>query len=443
MALQHHHIVIIGAGISGTSLAWLLQQRGASYQLFEAAPRAGGYLQTLWQEGFRLEIGPNSLLADAQTMGYLRQTGLDAHINQPSAAANDRYVVRQGRLQKLPGKPQQALFGGFLSLGTKLKVLRELFNKTTSPPGETVAAFFRRHFGNEVVEAAVGPFISGIYGGDPEQLLVQAAFPQLVEMERQHGSVLKGFAKAAKGGRRQSFSFKQGMEQLVSHVAAQLNHLHLGHKLLAIDPDPAGWLLAIQQPSGEIMQVTCAQLVLALPAHACASLLKNIDAEAAGAFSLVRYAAMAAVHTGWKMEQAPTLPEGFGALHTLDNATATLGSIWSSSAYPDAAPQGHRLFTTFVGGMVKTQPYHQPDEQLLAQVVRELQKIYGLKGAPVMHRISRWPQAIPQYDAAQVQAAAYAPALAQRGIHLHSNWLGGVSLNDAIGKSFKLVETLG
>ena len=49
-----------------------------------------------------------------------------------------------------------------------------------------------RHFGGEAAERLAGPLLSGIYAGDVSALSIQATFPQLVELERQHKSLIFG-----------------------------------------------------------------------------------------------------------------------------------------------------------------------------------------------------------------------------------------------------------
>src|SRR5690606_5763367 len=116
----------------------------------------------------------------------------------------------------------------FFSWETKKAFWRERSNRTVSPAGETLSAFFRRRFSPEIVDYALAPFVAGIYAGDPDRLLVSETFPILLEYEKKYGSVLKGFIKnAGSSGRRQSFTFRDGLQTLPKTLAAGLNTINL------------------------------------------------------------------------------------------------------------------------------------------------------------------------------------------------------------------------
>ena len=66
-----------------------------------------------------------------------------------------------------------------------------------------------------MVEYALNPFISGIYAGDPAQLLLHKTFPQLAALEQQHGSVLRGLMKnKSAAGRRRIITLAGGLQTL-------------------------------------------------------------------------------------------------------------------------------------------------------------------------------------------------------------------------------------
>ena len=194
-------VAILGGGISGLTLAFYLQKAGVAYDLFEANEVLGGNLRTEQRDGYLLETGPNSLQLSDELRDLLAELHLTSEIQDTAAVSANRYVLRGGRYHRLPASPPALLTNGFFSLKGKFNMLRELGRPIATPDAqETVGGFFRRRFGSEVVDYAVNPFISGIYAGDPEQLLLHKTFPKLAAMEQTHGSVLQGLAKS--GGRR-------------------------------------------------------------------------------------------------------------------------------------------------------------------------------------------------------------------------------------------------
>ena len=196
---------IIGAGISGLTLAYELQKRGIDYTLWEAASQPGGYIQSRreWigtpgdanSRSYLRELGPNSLLGDADLLLWLDELGLTPDLTFSKPVSKVRYIFRDGQYRQLPSGPLSLVFGNFFSWKTKWAIIRERTNKTLSPPGETLAQFFRRRFSDEIVEYALGPFVAGIYAGDPDQLLVSETFPILLQYEKEYGSVLRGLIK--------------------------------------------------------------------------------------------------------------------------------------------------------------------------------------------------------------------------------------------------------
>ena len=81
----------------------------------------------------------------------------------------------------MPSSPPALLASGYFGLGTKFKLLRELLRRPAPvSPDVTMAAFFRERFGAEVVDYALALFVSGVWAGDPDQLLVSETMPPFV-----------------------------------------------------------------------------------------------------------------------------------------------------------------------------------------------------------------------------------------------------------------------
>ena len=197
-------VAVLGAGITGLAAAHRLGTLGHAVTVFEAAPRAGGSIQTELADGWLIEAGPNSFQpTQPEVQALLTELGLDAEVVAASPAAKNRFLVRDGRVIAAPLSPP-ALFGSPLfSFGAKLRVLRELFApRRTRPEDVSVAQFVRDHFGAELLDYAVQPLIGGIYAGDPERLSARHAFPSLWEMEQAHGSIIRGQIAAAKARRK-------------------------------------------------------------------------------------------------------------------------------------------------------------------------------------------------------------------------------------------------
>ncbi|WP_080237829.1 protoporphyrinogen oxidase [Spirosoma rigui] len=444
-------IGIIGAGISGLALAYELQQRGIDYHLWEAAPQAGGYIRSRREPAshgggsYLRELGPNSLLGDDDLLRWLDQLGLTPALSFSKPVSKARFIYRDGQYRQLPSGPLSLVFGRFFSWKTKLAILRERTNKTTSPDGETLGQFFRRRFSDEIVDYALAPFVAGIYAGDPERLLVSETFPVLLQYEREYGSVLRGLIKnQSKAGRRQSFSFRDGMQMLPDALAAHLTHLSLNDAVERIQRLADGqW--QVDSASG---RQTVDQLVLAVSTDAAARLVGHPDLKGryvafADALRRVEYPPMTAVHSVYKRADVAHPLNGFGGLNPRREGRFAAGHIWNSSTFADRCPDDEVLFTTFVGGQQNEANARQPDEVILKTVHRELGSAFGIRAAaPTFQRIFRWERAIPQYNEYILAVKQQAEAAEADRLLVCANWYKGVSLSDCLGKARTLAEKL-
>ncbi|WP_420146511.1 protoporphyrinogen oxidase [Spirosoma sp.] len=433
-------IGIIGAGISGLSLAYELQKRGVEYQLWEATDQPGGYIQSRREAGKYLrELGPNSLLGDADLLQWLDELGLTPELTFSKPVSKARYIFRDGRYQKLPSGPLSLLFGSFFSWKTKLAIFQERNNKTVSPEGETLAQFFRRRFSDEIVEYALGPFVAGIYAGDPEQLLVSETFPLLLQYEKEYGSVLRGFIKNQSAtGRRQSFSFKEGMQVLPNALADKLTNLSLNNPVQRIDKVSDGW--RIESVAGV---KTVDQLVITTRADVAANLVEPHFTELSRGLRKVVYPPMTAVHSVYKRVDVGHPLNGFGGLNPKKEGQFSSGHIWSSSVFEGRCPEDEVLFTTFVGGQASLANARQPDDVLFRRVHQELSNGFDIKAdGPVYRASQRWEWAIPQYDANLAAIKQPIRNAEADNFFVCANWYGGVSLSDCIRKAQKLAHQL-
>src|SRR5690348_6037558 len=183
-------IAVIGGGVTGLAAAYRLQRLGFEPTVYEAAPRVGGVTRTERRDGFLAETGPNSLTTPKPAVAaLLTELGLAEQLLEANPAARRRYLVRDGRLTPLPASPLEFLTSPLLSPGAKLALLREPFVPASDPEvEESIADFVRRRLGAEALDYVAGPFVAGIYAGEPEALSLRHALPKLHALEQEHGS---------------------------------------------------------------------------------------------------------------------------------------------------------------------------------------------------------------------------------------------------------------
>ncbi|HEV8591231.1 MAG TPA: protoporphyrinogen oxidase, partial [Pyrinomonadaceae bacterium] len=220
-------VCIIGGGISGLTTAFLLHQKGLDITLFESSHEVGGNIQSEKKDGFLIEHGPNSLLRSSRIVDLVDSLELGEDVLPATASAKKRFVLIDGKLRALPTGLLSFIFGDFFSLRAKFRLLKEPFVGSSARENESVAEFFERRLGREILEKAADPFISGIFAGDPEQLSISEAFPSLVEYERQYGSLLLGAirnkSEKADPNFPRSFTFQNGLRTLTGCIHERLS----------------------------------------------------------------------------------------------------------------------------------------------------------------------------------------------------------------------------
>jgi oxygen-dependent protoporphyrinogen oxidase len=376
-------------------------------------------------------------LRDEALDAFLGEAGLGGEQVPAGEVSKDRFIFRNGAYRKLPASPPGLLFNGFFGWKTKWAILREPRLRSQGPEHETLASFFERRFGREIVEYALDPFVAGIYAGDPRRLLVEYAFPTLLAYERQYGSVIKGFIQNKSGARKATVSFREGMGRLPAQLAQGL-HIETNAPVSALARTPEG-RYRLETPQGPR---EADRVVLALPAPAAAALVQGVAPALAQSLAAVRYAPMAVVHTAWKRQHVAQAPNGFGGLHPRREGLFTAGHIWSSAVFAGKCPDDEVLFTSFVGGDQAPDKAHLPEDRIREAVAQELSELHGISQAPQFQHFYRWERAIPQYDEAMHAVHAQVAQAEALGLFACANWHGGISIPDCLRKGKDLAERL-
>lgn len=459
--------VVIGAGMTGLCAAHHLARQGRRVAVLEAADRPGGVIGSVRRDGCLFERGPNSAMDTTPLIGELVDTlGLRDQLRWASEASNKRYVRRDGRLLPLPMSPAAFFSTPLFSLGAKLALMGEPFR----PPGdpqveESIAAFVRRRLGHEFLDYAIDPFVAGIYAGDPERISVQAAFPKLHALEQRWGSLIKGQFLGARERKKRgevaknaarSFSFAGGMQVLTDALAADVSGrgglVLLGTQVLRLARDDAadggadggadtGFVLQARRAAdGSTVTLRARTVLLATSAPAMAEVLRPLVPDAAAALAAIEYAPVATVASAYTASGVGHPLDGFGALMPRREGRRVLGVLFSSTMFDGRAPAGQALLTTFIGGKRHPQLPGQPPADIAAVAHEEHAALLDAREAPIFQEVTRWPQAIPQYNLghlARVQQAETAEQ-ALPGLFLGGSWKGGVAVGDCLRNGLDL-----
>lgn len=446
-------VVIVGAGISGLSLAYRLQQAApqAAINVLEQRERSGGTVWTERRDGFQVEAGPNGFLdTKPSTLNLCRELALDHELQPASAAASrNRYLFLQGKLRPLPSGLLSFLRSDLLSWRGKLALLSERFRGPRREGGdESIDAFVRRRAGREAALVLADALVTGIHAGDPSLLSVRATFPRLVELEQKYGSVMKGFAASARQRRAEAaakgeayqrpgtmWSLRPGLRLLVETLRDRLQRPPIVGACVkrierATDPGDGRRTWMVRADGAD--RWTADVVVLSCPAYQQAAILADLDRELAEQVGAIPYNRVAVVALGYRAADVPVPFDGFGFLAPQRTRRDLLGAQWCSSIFPGRAPEGHILLRAMCGGWHRPEIVGWGDSRLLEAVRSELKRAMGIKAAPVFHQIVRWDRAIPQYLVGHLERVGWIEERVARypGLFLAGNAYRGIALND-------------
>ena len=444
--------VVVGAGISGLSCAYALKKAGQNVLLLEASPRPGGMIQSVTENGYLFELGPQSFSGTQPVFNLCDELGIARDLVEAPHGV-PRYILIGGKLVPVPFSPGAFLSSPLLSWRSKIAILTEVF-RTSRPPDsdESIAAFVRAKFTPELLDRLVGPFVSGIYAGDPECLSLHAAFPKVYEANRLSGSVIRGSIKLARrkgktehSGRPGLYSFRNGNETLVTALAKQLGRdLRCSTTIASeINRDTTGFVLNISSAAGR-ETIRAEKLVLATPAYVLRELLATLAPSAASDLFAIHYAPVAVVSHGYRQRQLATKLDGFGFLIPRSARVRTLGTVWNSSLFPGRAPQDHVLLTSFIGGALDERALELPPDELSNAVHRDLCRILRIDGEPATSKVTTYWAAIPQYNLGHTQRLEEVKQnlASVPGLWIAGNYWNGPAIGSCIEHSFAVAEAV-
>jgi len=449
-------VAVIGGGISGLAAAHRLvelsreRHRPIELHLFESSDRLGGVIATERSDGYVIEAGPDSFLSEKPAaLKLCERLGLTDRLVGTREELRRTFVVRGGRLHALPDgflllaptRIWPLLATGLFSWPGKLRMgLDLLLPRARAGGDESLSSFVTRRLGREALERVAQPLVGGIYTADPDRLSLAATMPRFLEMERTERSVILAMwrrqrAAAAGGstdgsGARWSLflSFDGGLQCLVERLTQQLPEgvVRLGRPVRAVARTAAGWRI-----DGDL---DCDAIIVAVPAHAAADLVRGADGTLADELAAISYASTAIVNLAFRREDIAHPLDGFGFVVPHREGRTLLAGTFSSLKYRGRAPAGRVLLRAFVGGALQPAAAELDDAELLGRVRRELTDLLGVRAEPELTRIARWPRSMPQYHVGHLDRLT---RIAQRvaslpGLQLAGNAFTGVGIPDCI-----------
>jgi oxygen-dependent protoporphyrinogen oxidase len=441
-------VIVVGGGISGLCVGYLLKSRGFEVSLLEAQRRLGGKAWTLREEGFLCEEGPNGFLDNREeTLRFVEEVGLNHNLLRASSCAKDRFIVRKNKLVRLPDNPKAFLFSPVLPFYAKMRLLLEIFIRAKKgEEDETVADFARRRLGKMALDYLIEPFVSGVFAGDAERLSLKSAFPKIFELENTYGGLFRGLFAETKQGKAkgavgapsgQLTSFVGGMRQFVEHLECLLkDSIVLGAMVQGIGRRGQEYQVFYSKDSGEGC-IEAPIVILSCPSYASAKLTSSLSSRLSEALMQIPYAPIVVVAFGFSVSQFQNPPEGFGFLAPMVEKRPILGCLFDSSIFRNRARGGDVLVRLMVGGARSREMADRDDKAIVESCLMELNTFLGVKGEPKFVRVIRHERGIPQYNKGhgQILRTIEEELSGFHGIYLCSNAYYGIGINDCVSRA--------
>lgn len=476
------HVTIVGGGIAGLSAAWYLQeaQKERSYPIrytvLEQSDRWGGKIQTEavqipQRDSFIVEGGPDSFITQKPwALQLARKLGLDDRLLPTNDDRRQTYVLNNGRPTPLPDgvllivptKFMPFALSPLISLPGKLRMGLDL----VIPPrmddaDETLADFITRRLGVEALDKIAEPLLSGIYNAEAEKQSLMATFPRFRDIERRHGSLIKGMlasrraAKERKAGATAAnqpssifMSLKGGMEELVERLTASLEgDLRLNTAVDNIheskppgETTGSGRRYSLELSNGRRLETDA--VILAVPAYVAARLVRPLSTNAAEQLDAIRYVSTGTISLAYDAREFTHPLDGFGVVIPRTEERSINAITWTSTKFDYRAPQGAVLIRAFFGGSRTPHMMDVDDEELLVTVRHEIGDIMGVRAVPMFHKIFRYHDANPQYDVGHLQRVAAIEEALPPNVLVTGSPYRGIGIPDCVHQAQQAIEKL-
>lgn len=461
------HIVVIGGGIAGLSAALRLkhtfgEKSDVTCTVIESSARFGGKIATHREDGFVMELGPDSLLARKPAGPELiKQLGLHSEIMEMNPSAGKTYMLHQGDLVDMPqgthmGIPTNAQTvrnTPLVSSGGKARALMDLVLPGEDYDGTdmSLGTLLRQRLGDEWVTQVCEPLMAGIYAAKIDDLSLLSTFPQIATMAKSHRSLIRAahdmqqrMMQAPKPaspttGRSTFITLRGGLQTLVERLYDELRDwadLRSETEVVQVDKLHGRYSVRVRStksPETSFEMLQADSIIVTVPTYVVSQLLSGISATAAS-LSAIRYASTATVVLGY----APSALDGFegsGFLVPRSEAAQITACTWTSNKWPHTATDNRVLIRCYVGRSGQTDALSLNDEDMAAMVHETLARAIGVKERPWFHRIARWDKAMPQFEVGhqelvrhvETQLATDAP-----GVYLAGAGYHGIGVPDCI-----------
>lgn len=453
-------IVIVGGGITGLTTAYYLQKEIDTRQLpydiklLEASDRLGGKIRTKRKDGFIIEQGPDSFLARKEPAVRLAQRlGLQNELVRNNTG--QAYILIEQTLHKM-------LKGSFMGVPTDLQALQDAPLLSSEgkqralldlelPPSDaqgdqSLGSFFRRRFGDELVEHVIEPLLSGIYSGDIDEMSLLATFPDFYELEQQYGSIIKGLQQTREKPKRQTgqtpgqfYAFKNGLDTFVDELKKNIpsDVIHLNHHVSQIMYTNGTYDIQLANEQS----LTADRVIMTTPHHVLPKVFQSLNVF--DPFIDMPSTSVANVALAFDQSAIEQDVDGTGFVVSRNSPYRITACTWTHKKWPHTTPDGKALLRAYVGKPTDQDIVKASDEEIIETVLNDLRKTMTISREPEWTVVTRWQHVMPQYTVGhldRLQNVRKSIAATLPGMFIAGSSYEGVGLPDCIGQAEAVVS---
>ncbi len=437
MKTNHESIAIVGGGISGLATAFYIKQYKPETKitLFEKESELGGKMKTIKRDGFLIEEGSNGFLSNKpDTLELVKLSGCEDILLKSSDEARKRFIYDK-KLEVLPESPKAFLTTPLLSLKGKIRVLYEPFAPIKRDnKDESLQEFGYRRVGKEMTDVFLDAMVAGIYASTPASISAPAAFPLVVKLEKEYGSLFKGMIKKRKkeaGPGGVLMSFKGGVSTFIKKLSQNIDiDIIKDIDIKTLQKDEKGFIL-----QNENLKMRFDKVILSTPAYESAKILKDLMPKLSNELADIEYSPISIVGVGYDTLSHPL--KGFGLLATTRAKKSVLGVLWDSSIFTDRAKEDKKLLRAMIGGQRDPKLALQDNETLINSALKGIKDTMGIDKKPDTIYVKKHDKGIPNYRVGHIKRVENIMNMVDKieGLYLNSNAYKGIGLNDCVSNS--------
>lgn len=454
-SLIEKDIVIIGAGLTGLTLAFYLRKNNRDVLVIEKSGRTGGVINTGNENGFVYEAGPNTGVVGNPEVAELFEdlAGL-CTFEAADPSAKRRLIWKGKKWHAIPSGLISAVSTPLFPLKDKFRVLGEPFRKKGENPEETLTELVKRRLGASFLDYAVDPFISGVYAGNTDYLIPKYALPKLYALEQNYGSFVRGSIQRAKERKKDArlqkatrdvFSAKGGLNNLIDALTQKtgMENIFLNAENTTVTPVKSGFKI-ISSVNGKSVEINAKKVITTAGAYALPALLPFLDKDEITPFERLKYAPVVQAILGFKNWKGMNL-RAFGGLVPSCENKKILGALFTSSFFVQRVPEGGAVISVFMGGTKRPEIYEMSDHEIRSLLETQAKEMLEMpEFNPDLLKIFRYKHAIPQYGLDSKQRFETIQNLQEKypGLFLAGNIRDGIGMADRIRQARTLAEDL-